>query len=59
MLDIDRVIEAVEDNDDSGFCLACGAESRHCESDARNYPCEVCGARRVFAAQEVLSLITP
>lgn len=53
-LDIDRVMSAIEEDDMIGFCLNCGAERYNCEPDARHYPCEICGARMVFGAEECL-----
>jgi len=44
-------IEAMDEAGD-GFCLACGNEQR-AEPDARRYPCDACGARKVFGAQEL------
>ena len=48
-------IEEIEqaDADMSGFCLACGAERYGTEPDARRYPCEECGKKLVFGAQEI------
>ena len=40
--------------DDTGLCLACGAERDCCEPDARRYPCEACGERRVYGTQELV-----
>jgi DNA-directed RNA polymerase subunit RPC12/RpoP len=53
-IDIDRVLEALSEDSDIGFCKACGAETDGVEPDARNYECEACGARHVFGAQELL-----
>jgi hypothetical protein len=54
----DDILVAVEEStfglSDIGFCLACGAERYQVEPDARNYPCEECGKRKVFGAQEIL-----
>lgn len=36
-IDIDDLIEAIESDDGSGFCTACGAEASGVEPDARNY----------------------
>ena len=54
MIQANRVIEAVEQDDSIGFCMDCGAEAYNCEPDARNYECESCGARQVFGAEEIL-----
>jgi hypothetical protein len=37
-----------------GYCIACGASRDGCEPDARKYPCEECGKRAVYGAQELL-----
>ena len=42
------------DDDQAGFCLACGNMQYNCEPDARNYKCEACGERRVFGAAELV-----
>ena len=42
------------DDDQAGFCLACGNMQFNCEPDARNYRCEACGERRVFGAAELV-----
>lgn len=56
-LDIDQVMDAVDADDGTGFCLACGAQASGCEPDARGYPCQACGERRVFGAMEVLLMV--
>lgn len=56
---IDRIMEAVERDDGTGFCKACGNEQGGCEPDARNYECEACGERQVFGAAELLIEIVP
>jgi hypothetical protein len=42
---------------DPGFCLICGCEAGGVEPDARNYPCEACGAEQVFGAEELMMII--
>jgi ribosomal protein L37E len=49
-----QVMTAVEQDDNLGFCLACGAEAFNVEPDARRYTCESCGAPRVYGAEELL-----
>jgi hypothetical protein len=49
-----RIMAACERDDLTGFCLACGEDAYNVEPDATNYPCEHCGARKVFGAQELL-----
>jgi hypothetical protein len=50
----DRVIDAVQNDDLTGFCLACGEDAYNVEPDARQYPCEACDENAVYGAQEVL-----
>lgn len=64
MLDLSKVTEddvlaAVERDENEGFCLACGAEAFNVEPDAREYPCESCGERKVYGAQELLLHMVP
>lgn len=54
---LDQVMEAVEADDNLGFCIACGAEASGVEPDARNYECESCGAEKVFGAEELLMMM--
>ena len=42
------------DDDQAGFCLACGNMQFNCEPDARHRTCEACGERRVFGASELV-----
>ena len=54
--DFDRVMAALARDDDTGFCLACGAEVSGVEPDARERVCEACGEPKVFGAEEMLYL---
>ena len=54
MLDPDYIMEVVMSDEYIGFCTDCGAERYGCEPDARNYPCDECGERQVYGAQELL-----
>ena len=54
-LDMDRVMEAVQDDEMVGFCIACGEESDSgVEPDARKYECSFCGKKEVYGATEIL-----
>jgi hypothetical protein len=53
-LTIDKIMQAVEDDNNTGFCIACGAKSYCCEPDARGYRCESCGASKVYGAAELM-----
>ena len=54
---LDRVMEAIESDDNLGFCIACGGEAYGVEPDARGYECEACGKPKVFGAQELLFML--
>ena len=59
----DRVVDAVERRmtslDNPGFCVLCGEDADGCEPDARKYPCEHCGKRGVYGADELLLFLAP
>jgi len=40
---LDRLMAAVEADDNLGFCVACGDEQMGVEPDARRYECDACG----------------
>lgn len=54
---IEEVIEAVQDDDNSGFCLSCGEQAWGVEPDARGYECESCGEHKVYGAEECLMML--
>lgn len=58
-LTLDQIVEAVELDDNIGFCTACGAEHYGVEPDARRYPCEECEENKVYGAQELLFYLVP
>ena len=53
-IDLDALIEAIERDENLGFCTTCGEEQYGCEPDARRYECEACGNFDVFGAEELL-----
>ncbi len=53
-LSLDDVMRAVQDDDGTGFCLACGNEQLGCEPDARKLECGDCGEPKVYGAEELL-----
>jgi hypothetical protein len=53
-IDIEEVIRALEEDSNSGFCLACGNEQEGVEGDAEGYECIECGAKQVMGAENVL-----
>lgn len=54
----EQIMQAIEADDNMGFCLACGEEAYGVEPDARGYECECCGARKVYGAEELLFHVT-
>jgi hypothetical protein len=50
----ERIIAAIEADDNLGFCLACGAEACCVEPDAEGYECEECGEPKVMGAENCL-----
>ena len=57
-IDLDEVTEAVEEDDNSGFCTACGEQVYGVEPDACEYDCEACGEKgTVYGAQELLIMM--
>ena len=48
------VIAAVENDENAGFCLACGDDCTGVEPDARKYECDACGAHKVYGAEELM-----
>ncbi len=51
---LSRIMQAIEEGGYPGFCLGCGADADGVEPDAREYPCESCGANKVYGAEELL-----
>lgn len=50
----DRIIEAIQLDENVGFCTACGSEQGGCEPDARRHRCESCDEPAVYGAEEIL-----
>ena len=46
--------EVLENDDNEGFCVSCGALHGRCEPDAQRYECEECGESKVYGAEEIL-----
>jgi len=49
---LEQIYEMQEE--EGGWCLACGEEAYGIEPDARKYKCEACGARAVYGAEEMV-----
>jgi len=54
MISIDRIVEAITEDSNTGFCTACGEEFYGYEPDARACECEACGQFSVYGAEELL-----
>lgn len=53
-LTIDEILEAAENDEYVGFCLACGEQAFGVEPDACKYTCECCGEDQVYGAEELI-----
>jgi hypothetical protein len=53
-IDLEEVAEAVAEDLDEGFCLACGMSSCGVEPDAEGYRCGHCGRFEVYGAEQIL-----
>jgi len=60
-INLDRITEACESSmtslDNPGFCVACGEDAEGVEPDAERYECEVCGAKAVYGAEQLLLML--
>jgi predicted RNA-binding Zn-ribbon protein involved in translation (DUF1610 family) len=56
IIDINRIMEAIEADNFAGFCLACGVEASNVEADAREFQCEDCGEEQVYGAEICLMM---
>lgn len=51
---LERIMQAVQVDDNLGLCVDCGAEQGGCEPDAREYLCDSCRMPAVYGAEELL-----
>lgn len=51
---LDTLMQECESDANTGYCLACGEQAHNVEPDARRYECESCGAKKVYACEELL-----
>ena len=54
---LDRAMEIVSADENTGICLACQEERDGCEPDARAYPCDSCNKPKVYGASEILLML--
>ena len=53
-LTLNQIMEAIEQDNSNGFCIACGAEAYGVEPDAEAYTCESCDEPKVYGAEQLL-----
>jgi hypothetical protein len=51
---VQTAMHHLEDDDNVGVCVECGASKYNCEPDARKYKCDDCGAFAVYGAEEIM-----
>jgi len=49
-----EILAAAAADDNLGFCLGCGAEAEGVEPDAKKRPCDSCGEKKVYGAEELI-----
>jgi hypothetical protein len=50
----ERVIEAAQRDDGTGFCIKCGVEHDYCEPDMHDSKCDACDEFGVYGAEELI-----
>ena len=50
----ERLIAMAQSGSNEGICMDCGEEHFGVAPDARKYPCESCGKKAVYGAEEAL-----
>jgi Zn finger protein HypA/HybF involved in hydrogenase expression len=53
---LDDLISAIQEDNSTGFCLACGETQHGIEPDASKAHCEACGAQKVYGAEELMMM---
>lgn len=48
------LIEIIETDNATGFCLACAEDTQGIEPDAEQYTCPHCGAAKLYGAEALL-----
>ena len=51
---VDEILAAAQETEFLGFCTHCGEEAYHVDPDACGDPCEACGERGVYGAEELM-----
>jgi hypothetical protein len=50
----DRIIETIQQDDNLGICVKCGADQDCVEPDAEKYLCSECNRDGVYGAEQLL-----
>ena len=50
----ERIMDALDADDQEGFCVLCGEDTSPVEPDARAYECTGCGNLSVYGASELM-----
>jgi len=51
---LDAVIQACEDDRNTGFCIECGEEAYGCEPDMQREKCHSCGSYAVYGGEQII-----
>lgn len=51
-----ELTDAIENDDNMGFCIKCGEPADGVEPDAERYTCECCEKAAVYGAEQLLLL---
>ena len=51
---LETLMTEIEQDENTGYCLACGEQADNIEPDARKYKCESCNMPKVYGSQELL-----
>ena len=51
---LDAVIQACEDDRNTGFCIECGEEAYGCEPDMQREKCHSCGSYDVYGGEQII-----
>lgn len=52
----ERLEDAILNENETGFCIHCGAETDGVEPDAERYACHECSANKVYGAEQLILL---
>ncbi len=58
-LNLETILGAISQDENTGFCVACGASRGNCEPDTKQYRCDACGEFQVYGAEQILIEFQP